>query len=244
MEQSWKTYIGELLKRNKAAQCGELVFIFGISVGLIIALFVPMVGKNQMLVQLVVWTANMVLIFLVWFSQWLRGESLSELGLQGISFRWKAIARNLLISLLILVLGLLAFQSGLLLMPVPEKDLSPEISVNYDYLKQNPAILILSLLGVYMVSSFGEELVYRGYLINRLLQLYGESRSGKLMAAITSAIIFGAIHYQWGFTGMVQTSLMGLVFALAFMIMKNRLLPLILAHAFMDTILLVSIYYN
>lgn len=243
MKHSWKTYIGQLLKHNKAAQCGELVFIFGISL-VFIALFVPMLGKNQILVQLVVWTANIVLIFLVWFSQWLRGEGLGQLGLRGISCSWKAVARNLLISLLLMVLGLLAFQSGLLLVSVPGKDLSPDISANYDYLKQHPAILIVSLLGVYVVSSFGEELVYRGYLISRLLRLFGASNLGKPLVAVSSAIIFGAIHYQWGVTGMVQTSLMGLVFALAFMIMKNRLLPLILAHAYMDTILIVSIYFS
>jgi len=37
----------------------------------------------------------------------------------------------------------------------------------YDFLQGNLPILILSLMGVLIVSSFGEEVIYRAFLINK-----------------------------------------------------------------------------
>lgn len=41
----------------------------------------------------------------------------------------------------------------------------------YAFLKDNLGMLFLSLLGVYIVSSFGEEVIYRGFLINRISEI-------------------------------------------------------------------------
>ena len=42
---------------------------------------------------------------------------------------------------------------------------------SYEYLQGNLPMLLLSLAGVYIVSSFGEEVLYRGFLINRLAEI-------------------------------------------------------------------------
>lgn len=48
------------------------------------------------------------------------------------------------------------------LMTIPEgADMS-----GYNYLQGNLPMLLLALAGVYVVSSFGEEVIYRGFLIN------------------------------------------------------------------------------
>ena len=47
----------------------------------------------------------------------------------------------------------------------------------YNYLRGNLPMLLISLAGVYIVSSFGEEVVYRGFLITRLEQLFGPNRN-------------------------------------------------------------------
>ena len=112
----------------------------------------------------------------------------------------------------------------------------------YDYLKDNIGMLLLTLAGVYIVSSFGEEVIYRGFLITRISQIGTDSRKAITIAIILSSIIFGLIHYSWGPMGMVQTGFMGLALGICYIKLKRRLWILILAHAYMDSILMIKMY--
>ncbi len=49
---------------------------------------------------------------------------------------------------------------------------------SYEYLQGNPGMLLLSLAGVYIVSSFGEEVLFRGYLTTRCAEFFGGSKLG------------------------------------------------------------------
>ena len=114
----------------------------------------------------------------------------------------------------------------------------------YDYLKNNLGMFLLSLAGVFIVSSFGEEVIYRAFLINRITQLRSDSWSGRVIAVIISAIVFGLIHYEWGAMGIVQTGFMGIALGFCYILLKKKLVILILAHSYLDTILMVQIYLN
>ena len=114
----------------------------------------------------------------------------------------------------------------------------------YNYLSGNLPMLIISLACVYAGSSFGEEVVYRGFLMTRIQDLLGGQTKLALMGAlILSSIIFGFAHFEWGPTGIVQTTCMGLALGTSFLWTKRRLWPLIVAHAVMDTMLLVPLYF-
>lgn len=115
---------------------------------------------------------------------------------------------------------------------------------SYSYLKDNIWMLILTLAGVYIVSSFGEEVIYRAFLINRISQLGLDSKSGKIITVILSAVVFGLAHYSWGPMGIVQTSFMGLALGFCYILIKKRLWILIFAHVYMDTILMLQMYFN
>jgi membrane protease YdiL (CAAX protease family) len=112
----------------------------------------------------------------------------------------------------------------------------------YEYLKNNIGMLFLTLGGVYIVSSFGEEVIYRAFLINRISELGHETKKAMIIATILSSIIFGLVHYEWGAMGIVQTGFMGLVLSICYIKLKKRLWVLILAHAYMDTTLIVQMY--
>jgi membrane protease YdiL (CAAX protease family) len=47
---------------------------------------------------------------------------------------------------------------------------------NYEYFYDSIFMLILTLIGVYIVSSFGEEVIYRAFLINRISELGFDSK--------------------------------------------------------------------
>jgi membrane protease YdiL (CAAX protease family) len=157
-------------------------------------------------------------------------------------FGWKFALRTFLQSILVMILAMAGFIIGSIVMAnitgIPE---SSDFS-NYNYLQNNFGMLLLTLAAVYIISSFGEEVVYRAFLITRISQLGLNSKSGKIIAVILSAVVFGLAHYSWGPAGIVQTGFMGLALGLCYIYMKNRIWVLILAHAYMDTVLMVQMY--
>lgn len=229
------------LLNNRWAVVLELLLVFGV-VLLFLNLVHKITGPGGMGQQLAVWLANVLLLILVWLSQKIRGGTLKGLGLQIGVKTWRGLLKTVGLSVLVLVLALVAFQLGSLLassvIPAPPK----EIANTYEYLRENPAVFLLSLLGVYFVSSFGEELVYRAYLTHRILFLLRGMPGSQLAVVIISSVVFGLAHYQWGVAGIIQTTCMGLVFSSAYLLLGKRLPVLILAHLYMDTLLLASIY--
>ena len=113
----------------------------------------------------------------------------------------------------------------------------------YNYLRGNLPMLILSLVGIYIVSSFGEEVIYRAFLINRIAELGSGSKTAWLLAVVVSSVVFGLVHSEWGLAGMVQTCFMGLALGVSYLVVERNLWVTILAHGYMDTILLLQIYF-
>ncbi len=235
--------LGQILQTKKYAILAELLLVFGV-VLLIIESLRPIAGENLLLTQAIIWVANVILIVLVWQTQKLRGEHFRDLGLRALPNSPKKIFSTLLWSLVVFITALIAFVSGasiaaMLGVSTPAADVG-----GYDYLKDNPLLFVLSLCGVYLVSSFGEEYVYRGYLIDRAMSLVRKRWQKNTLAIVFSALFFGLAHYGWGLAGIIQTTFMGAVLAGFYLVLKRRLIILILAHAYMDTLLFASIYFG
>ena len=190
----------------------------------------------------------MVMLGLIGLGIRVRGESWRSIGLPFQLPTYRDAGRTLWQSVLILIVAVAAFIFGSIVMAnvvgIPEG----ANMTQYDYLRGNVPLLLLSLIGVYIVSSFGEEVVYRGFLITRLEELFGGSTSsganssGAIRAVIVSSVFFGFAHYQWGAMGIGQTTCMGAALALSFVWTKRNLWPLILAHAYMDSLLLIPLF--
>ncbi|WP_297760544.1 type II CAAX endopeptidase family protein [uncultured Muriicola sp.] len=235
------TKLGNQLHKNKLVKIGEILFLFILAYAFI-KLIIPLAGDNPTLIQAVLWIANILMLIYVWIGLKLRDESWKDFGLTFKSISWRGGIKLLLLSLLVLVLALAGFIIGSIIMAnitgIPEG----ANMTAYDYLKDNIGMLLLTLAGVYIVSSFGEEVIYRGFLITRISQIGADSKKAQNIAVIISSIIFGLIHYAWGPMGMVQTGFMGLALGICYIKLKRRLWILILAHAYMDTILMIQMY--
>lgn len=220
---------------------GEFFMVF-LPPFLIIYSMSTWVGENPLRSMGVVWVSNVIMLLMIWTGLKLRGESWADFGLTFRPISFKEGLKVFGLSLLVFAIGSAAFLVGGALMAnvtgVPE---SADLSI-YDYLKDNLGMLFLSLAGVYTVSSFGEELIYRAFLINRIAHFGIPSKYSTAIAVIISSVIFGLIHYQWGPMGMIQTGFMGLAFGICYIKLKKRLWILILAHAYMDTILIVQMF--
>jgi membrane protease YdiL (CAAX protease family) len=80
--------------------------------------------------------------------------------------------------------------------------------------------------------------------MNRLIELGLNSKIGRIIVVIISGIIFGLVHYQWGLMGIVQTGLMGVALGFFYLKLKKKIWILVLAHGYMDTILMVQLYLS
>lgn len=234
--------IGQLLETSQFAKFSELMAVFLIGFLLIIS-FKSDRPSDLLYNQLVVWFTNLIMLAMVFTGLKLRKEKISHFGLSFKKFSWKFGVKTFFQSLLVFILGVAGFVIGSIIMAnivgIPEgSDMSA-----YNYLKDNIWMLLLSLTGIYVVSSFGEEVIYRAFLINRISELGLRDKKGKILTVLISAIIFGLAHYSWGLMGIVQTGCMGLVLGTSYVYLKKRIWVLIFAHAYMDTVLMLQLYF-
>lgn len=220
----------------------EILAVFAVA-GVVLWIGLPFAGENPLAKQGVVWIAYIFMIAVVWLGLRLRGQGWSHLGLRLSRLDRRAVWRGIWRSLALLGAVLVAYVAAAILMAnitgIPEQaDLS-----GYNYLSGNLPLLLLALVGVWIVSSLGEEIIYRGFLITRLAEIGGSTKRVWWAAVILSSVLFGLVHYEWGPMGMVQTGFMGLVLGAAFLLLKRNLWVLVLTHFYMDTILLVQLYF-
>lgn len=64
---------------------------------------------------------------------------------------------------------------------------------------------VLALAGTWTLVAFGEEMVYRGYLMNRVVNLLRPTRAAWAVSLIIVSGVFGASHIGEGITGQLET---------------------------------------
>jgi membrane protease YdiL (CAAX protease family) len=99
--------------------------------------------------------------------------------------------------------------------------------------------VLLSLAIVWGFAGFGEELSYRGYLLNRAADLGDRSRLAYVLAMFYVAILFGVGHWYKGSAGVVDSTFSGLVLGTTYLLTGRNLWAPILAHGMADTVAVI-----
>ena len=100
------------------------------------------------------------------------------------------------------------------------------------------------LVFIWISAAFGEEIVFRGYLMRQFIKFFGSSKISLVINILLFGFIFGWIHSYQGISGQLITGIIGMFFAIIFHIRKNDLWFNIAVHGFFDTTALVFIYYG
>lgn len=114
----------------------------------------------------------------------------------------------------------------------------------YHHLAGNAAAMPSMAFDVVVGAGFGEELVFRAFLFERLGKLFGTSARAKTAIVISTSLWFGLLHYPvQGLAGAEQATFTGLVFGTVYAITRSITLPMI-AHAVFDLTALFIIYHD
>jgi uncharacterized protein len=118
------------------------------------------------------------------------------------------------------------------------------INQAYHYLAGNRAALPGAIWMMIVSAGFGEEMVFRGFLFERLGKLFGSHKWAKAAIVFLTSAWFGIAHYAvQGLPGTQQATIVGLVFGTIFAI-TGRIWMLMIAHAAFDLTALALIYWH
>jgi len=103
--------------------------------------------------------------------------------------------------------------------------------------------LVLGLLPpMWLLAAFGEEMVFRGYIMNRVAGIAGGTGAAWIASLVVVSVAFGTGHDQQGITGMIQESLAGLMLGGLYLASRRNLTIPILAHGVSNTVAFALIY--
>jgi membrane protease YdiL (CAAX protease family) len=171
---------------------------------------------------------------------WWRGPGWRGLGLPRPTRMWRVVALGLAAGAADQFFGLYVLEPLIARMT---SGALPDVSA-FRPLVGNRAQLALWLAMSWTIAAFLEEMVYRGWLMNRIAELWRFSAGGWTAALLLSSGLFGIVHLYQGASGVIATGLSGLVFGSLYLATGRNLWASIFAHGFMDTIGFLMIYFG
>ncbi len=179
------------------------------------------------------------LFLLGWLSLRLRGMRWRDVGL-GLYEGWgKTLLIGILAGVGIEMMELFCTQPLLVHLTGQMPDLSA-----FDRVAGNVKWLMVSLAFTWTLFAFGEELIFRGYLMNRMTDLVGRTRSGWGIALVLASTIFGLSHFMQGITGVSENFIDGLILGVLYLKFGRKLAVPIIAHGVTDTVDFLLIFFH
>ena len=167
-----------------------------------------------------------------------RGGSLADLGFRRPA-RWATAPAWAFGILVVFVVA----QNVVPLLAAPFFDLPEPDMSRYDVVRGNLAAAVSLALLLPLTAAIPEEMLYRGFLIERLTRLFAGTKAAPVLAVLAQAAIFGSVHFQWGFGGIVVTAIMGAVWGFAFLLCGRNLWIVIIAHSAAHIAMLTQLYF-
>jgi membrane protease YdiL (CAAX protease family) len=114
----------------------------------------------------------------------------------------------------------------------------PTVS-GYGDLRGHWVAILVVLVYMLFVVGFSEELIFRGFLMDRLAALFGGGRGAWSAAVATSAVVFGLLHANHGGLSILHATVIGLLFGVVYLRAGRALWVVIAAHSLFDTVQLL-----
>jgi uncharacterized protein len=119
----------------------------------------------------------------------------------------------------------------------------PDLS-SFDQVAGNLKWLAISLAFTWTLFALGEELIFRGYLMNRIADLMGRSASSWAVALVLASIMFGLSHFGQGIAGVSENFVDGMILGALYLKFGRKLAVPIIAHGVTDTVDFLLIFFH
>jgi membrane protease YdiL (CAAX protease family) len=106
----------------------------------------------------------------------------------------------------------------------------------------NLKLVLLYFVLVWTVAAFGEELTYRGYILNRAADLGGRTILAWAVALAFGSSLFAFGHSYQGIAGMIDTGIHGLILGVVYFLTGRNLWACIITHGVSDTIAIALVF--
>lgn len=177
------------------------------------------------------------LLLLGWISLRWRGLGWRDVGLARPANRRRIILVGVLCGIGMELLELFVTQPLLVKITGKMPDLSDVTIV-----RGNWKLLLLFLALTWTLAAFGEEMVYRGYLMNRVAGLFRNPKVAWVVSLFAVSFVFGLSHIDQGLTGQVENMIDGLLLGVIFLATGCNLWAAIIAHGVTDTLDILLLY--
>jgi membrane protease YdiL (CAAX protease family) len=114
----------------------------------------------------------------------------------------------------------------------------------FDGLKGNVWLYLEILPMVWLSAGFTEEFLFRGFLFNRLLMIFGRGPTPFVGAAIIQAVLFSLGHIYQGWPGVISVAAISFFLLAASRVLKGNLWPAVIMHGLVDSISLAILVFR
>jgi membrane protease YdiL (CAAX protease family) len=179
------------------------------------------------------------LLVLGWLMLFIRGKRWADLG-----FRWPPHAASAL-TLGALAGVALSVHELIVLEPVVRSftGASPDLSM-FKELKGNLQATLFWIALSWVLAAFGEEMVWRGYAMNRVAELFGGNAAAWILSTLAVNVVFGVAHEYQDVTGIIVTAIGGVTYALLYLLAGRNLVVPIIAHGAQNTCDFLFMYHG
>ena len=184
-------------------------------------------------------TSTPFFLALGWISLRLRGRGWSDVGLRRPASWRRALAIGVGAGIAMEVFSTFVtvpLWSRLFGVPPDLSDFRPMVG--------NLRLVLVALALTWTLAAFGEEMSFRGYVLDRLAEAGRRTRPAWGAALVASSVLFGWAHGGQGITGMAQEALAGFMLGALYLACGRNLWPPIVAHGVANSVAFVLIYFD
>ena len=110
------------------------------------------------------------------------------------------------------------------------------------YIRGNTSGFLFWVAIGWIVGGFMEEVLFRGFLLTRVSQLFADPALGLAVGIVGQALLFGALHLYAGAFAFVFATTLALSSGIFYLLLGRNLWPLIIMHGVWNTAAMWSVY--
>lgn len=225
MSGSWQSAVSSRLNTRTAAGI-EVLLVLAITVGHRVLGIIPV-------------DETLPILLLGWVSLWFRGPGWKGVGLARPANWARVVVLGLGAGIFLQALSVFVIEPAILHLTGQVQNLS-----DFQPLVGNVKLALGYFALVWSWAAVGEELTYRGYVLNRAADLGGRTGLAWVLALLFVSGLFGFGHSYQGLAGILGSSVSGLVFGGVYLVSGRNLWASIVAHGVTDTIGIVLIFFG